>query len=192
MSNGKDHDARATHSVKNAILGPSLAVKRLPHLYRQSCRLASFAACVWISTNGRSVARFTPWTALQSWRNDTFGNPEGGAGNLADDGDFDFDGLRNLIEYSIGSNATQPSGNAGPKGVVYASDGNDHLMMRVNRAQKRTDVTYAAEVSGNLSQWSTTGVTVVTDTETLFEAMDDMAITPNSRRFMRLRVTVNP
>lgn len=144
---------------------------------------------VWISTNGRSIARFTPWTALQSWRNDAFGTPDA-TGNAADDADIDLDGLKNLVEYSLGTSPTQSSANAGPVGLVQASSGADHLMMRVSRAQKRNDIAYAAEVSSDLSQWTTTGVTIVTDSATLFEARDNMAITANSRRFMRLRVSV--
>lgn len=149
------------------------------------------AGTVWISTNGRSVARFTPWTALQIWRNDAFGTIES-SGETADDADYDRDGLRNLIEYALGTSATQPSASAGPVGVVHDVSNTSHLMLRVNRTQKRTDLTYAAEVSSDLVSWQTTGMTVITDTNTLLEVMDDATITPGTRRFMRLRVTVNP
>lgn len=149
------------------------------------------AGTVWISTNGRSVARFTPWTALQIWRNDMFGSSES-AGNAADDADFDRDGLKNLVEYALGTSATQPSPSARPQAALQNVGGSDHLILRVSRAQKRADVTYSAEVSSDLINWQTSGLTVVTDSSTLFEVRDDTALTGGLQRFLRLRVTVTP
>jgi hypothetical protein len=143
--------------------------------------------CVWISTNGRSVAKFAPGSDLSAWRQQHFGTTEN-TGNVANDVDFDHDGETNLAEYAVGTDPTQASSVAPARAIVQASGGADHLVLRVTRAQKRADVSYVAEVSGNMQSWVSTGVTVVTDTATLLEVIDDTALTPGARRFMRLRI----
>lgn len=149
---------------------------------------------VWISTNGRSTARFTPGsasTALQLWRTQHFGSPDN-AGNGANDADPDRDGIENMAEYALGTNPMQSASATPPVSQIVDSGGTDHLLLRVTRTEKRTDVTYTPECSSDLVNWVTTGMTVRTDTATLLEVLDNTVMTPGLKRFLRLRVTENP
>jgi hypothetical protein len=69
--------------------------------------------------------------------------------------------------------------------------GQKYLTLTVPRRAKRTDVSYTAEVSGNLSSWdSGSGHTVVVeDSATLLVVRDASPIGATSRRAMRLKVS---
>ncbi len=143
------------------------------------------AGTVWISTNGRSISRFTPWTAREVWRNSYFGSPAN-TGNAADLADPDLDGYRNAVEYALGLNPTLANAGA----VVVDLSGAAHLTLRAPRLQRLLDVSYAVQVSPDLISWSSAGLTTITDTATLLEVRDDNAIgvAPGGRRFLRLEI----
>jgi len=106
---------------------------------------------VWISTGGRSIARFTPGETLsgiRQWRFEYFGSSEN-TGTGANAADPDGDGWRNLAEYALGSvpddAASQPNGSF--------TIGNGNGLFSVDRVQ-RPDVTMAGEVSRDMIDWS--------------------------------------
>jgi hypothetical protein len=146
------------------------------------------AGTVWISTSGRSVARFTPWTELENWRNVHFGSPDdAGPGGNAADGDHD--GLTNLVEYALGTPPT-----VGTAGVLTAfaakAAGHDYPAIRIERAGRRSGIGYQVEVSRDLVVWeSGPAVTeVLTDTDVLLEVRHLQPIAEESRCFLGLRV----
>lgn len=146
---------------------------------------------VWISTSGRSVARFTPWTALEIWRDQYFSSPAN-SGPGADAADPEGDGLVNLIEYALGSPPVIADAAAAPTGFVAAAGGMRYPALRVVRTGRRSDVTYTVEVSADLRNWASgPGVTTTaTDAETLLEVRANQSLAAVARCYLRLRVTV--
>lgn len=67
------------------------------------------------------------------------------------------DGYSNLIKYALGLDPRRPVAAAGPQFGQTSSD----WTFTFTRPASRPDLTYAVEVSSNLSAWSTTGVTLV-------------------------------
>ncbi|MFO1523076.1 MAG: hypothetical protein U1G05_13750 [Kiritimatiellia bacterium] len=124
---------------------------------------------VWVSTNGRSVARFTPWTPLQIWRNDHFGSPDA-AGIAADDFDADLDGVANLIEYAAGTlprSATPGAGRVAAAPQFFA--GAWHPVVSFPRTARRTDVLHRFEAGTDLSHWQSVTPEILVDSETLLQ-----------------------
>jgi regulation of enolase protein 1 (concanavalin A-like superfamily) len=112
-----------------------------------------------------------------------------GAAWLAATGeDPDHDGLPNLLEYALGGNPAQSDPNILPAASTTGSGSATYLTLTFRRA--RADVTYTVQGSSNFSAWSNipfTSVAVgeqqtVSDTVTLGSA--------DSKRFLRLKVTM--
>ena len=112
----------------------------------------------------------------------------GVAGGTADP---DFDGLRNLVEYALGSNPQSASLVVAP---VAGTDAG-HLTLTYTKVKNTPDIVCAAQVSSSLAgAWSATAADVdqlwqVSDngaTETI-TARDKTLITGASRRFIRLQ-----
>ena len=96
------------------------------------------------------------------------------------------DGLPNLVKYALGLDPKQNATTGLPVVSTTASD----WVYTYSRPSDRTDITYAVEVSTDLVNWATTGVTlerVSTDgvTET-WQASYPLASAPNL--FFRLRI----
>ncbi len=136
-----------------------------------------------------ATATATTYTELESWRNDYFQTPEN-AGDAADQNDFDTDGLANLVEYGIGSDPTvHTDPTLVPTGSLEADGVSSFLTLTIPRTEKKTDITYIAEVSGDLSEWSPE-VTVLADTATQLKVRDNIPTSDtNPRRFIRMRIT---
>ncbi len=148
------------------------------------------AGTVWISSNGRSVARFTPWTDLETWRNQYFATPEN-AGSAANESDPDQDNLANLIEYALGSNPVTAS--PGNLPAAFAADvaGTEYPAIRIHRASAKQDVSYIVEVSRNLVEWESgpAATATLTDTPALLEVRSLRPQQGEARQFFRLRIT---
>lgn len=139
---------------------------------------------VWISTNGRAIARFTPWTPLEIWRDTNLGSPT--ADDLANP---DGDTFRNLIEYALGTDPNAPD--APLTGEIATDAGSRYTALRIPRDAIAAGVTYSVEASGDLATWSAAGLVTIADTATLLHVRDNVAIgAPGvGKRFLRLRVT---
>ena len=128
---------------------------------------------------------------VDQWRQDHFGANAGNAaiaGNLADP---DGDGLVNLLEYALGTDPLV--GNANNWSIDEETVGTDKfLRLTVTKNPDATDVTYGAEVTGDLTagSWSSASVVVETNTTTTFRARDNVPVGTSSARFIRLRVSV--
>ncbi len=131
-------------------------------------------------------------TPVNQWRQDHFGANAGNAaiaGNLADP---DGDGLNNLLEYALGTDPL--SGNAAGYTIDQETlNGSTYLRLTVAKNPNATDVTYGAEVTGDLTtpgSWSSSPVVVEANTTTTLRVRDSVAIGAASSRFIRLRVSV--
>jgi parallel beta-helix repeat protein len=86
-------------------------------------------------------------TGLQAWRDGYFSLPDGGspAGN---DDDPDADGVRNLVEYSQGTNPALPDAHLAPAGEVSGND------FRFHYRKQAPELTYEVQSSANLGTWA--------------------------------------
>lgn len=138
---------------------------------------------VWINTNGRSTARFTPWTPLEIWRNQYFGSPDD-AGMGADSFDADGDGQDNLTEFALGIHPLHPSSFRHPSAEEVGNPAS--LLLRVTRQEIFSEVTVGFESSVDLATWSP--LPTLTATASEVTARDDSYST-SVRRFYRVKVT---
>ncbi len=107
--------------------------------------------------------------------------------------DTDGDGLCDLLEYALGLSPFFPS-NTGPSVQLEPTGGHDYLSISVPAIFRPSDVTLTAEVSGDLSTWSSepTDITVLSDDPSGLKARDTVAVDASTRRFLRLNVTRSP
>lgn len=126
---------------------------------------------------------------LDTWETAMFGNAAAGA-NLPG-ADPDGDGLDNLLEYAFGTHPLQA--NASPIASSMVKIGEDsYLRVSVAKNPAATNLTFGAELSGELSGWSGEGVSVEENSPTRFTARDTIPTGSAPSRFIRLKVGVNP
>lgn len=140
---------------------------------------------VWISSNGRSVARFKPGalTALQQWRQDHFGTAED-AGEAANTADPDGDSISNLVEFAFDLDPKfGNSRNDLPRGKL---DGGD-LTVEFLQPANLGGITYRAEKTDSLSapNWS-----VIPDSGVAPQHSFRLPIPAPGSAFIRLTITV--
>ncbi len=129
---------------------------------------------------------------VEQWRQDNFGANAGNAAIAGNFADPDNDGLANLLEYALGTNplVSNASASVMDRETIGA---NTYLRLTITKNPAATDVTYSAEVTGDLttpSAWSSSSVVVETNTATTLRVRDSVATSSAARRFIRLRVTV--
>lgn len=132
-----------------------------------------------------------------AWRLAQFGaNANGAAGQLT--ADPDLDGLRNLLEYALGSSPNIASTSPLP----VAGTGGGHLSLSFTCNTAATDVSLTVESSDDLAAWSPiatraagaaswTNVGALSAGENgsgVVTVVDSANTSPGSRRFIRLRV----
>ena len=124
-------------------------------------------------------------TPIQAWRTKYFGAPDN-TGRAADQASPAGDGLTNLLKYACGLNPLVPGVNP-----VSTSTQTGYLSLRVPLNAAATDVAYSVQVSGDLVNWSTTGVTVDQHNETLLRAHANAPVGTAGapRQFLRLQVS---
>ncbi|MBC8128522.1 MAG: hypothetical protein H8M99_15385 [Gloeobacteraceae cyanobacterium ES-bin-144] len=120
---------------------------------------------------------------FECWRIANFGTLElGNPAISSETADPDHDQFVNLIEYALNLNPKSPS--ASPLIQTHHSG---HLALSANKNLNATDITWSAEVSGNLSSWSP--ATIVTNDSNSFLARDTVLETSAPKRFIRLKIT---
>lgn len=135
-------------------------------------RISQETALVTISDNDSSSSGFASWALSNGVSvNDPDGNP-------------DRDAWTNLEEYALGLNPQQVDG----EGVISVRVTGNRMVVDVIRL-RRSDITYAIETSDSLrsNSWTTSGTTVLSDTDSLLSVRHDSVI--GARRFARLRVS---
>ena len=128
---------------------------------------------------------FADWQSLM-WPSVTDTNI---IGPLADP---DLDGVSNLLEHALGTNATLPSSAALPASMWRNVSGVDYLALQIRRPIGRIGVTYSAEVSGNLATWTAAaqdGAPVANGDGTETVIFRDTAPRGTDPRFIRLKIT---
>jgi hypothetical protein len=126
-------------------------------------------------------------------------------GNAALTFDFDLDGISNLMEYALTLDPTLANPSGLPTATIKNYSGTNYLSMTFTRSSVATDLTYTAQGSNDLINWSnlassvggaaTTGAGFVGETGAAplitVEVRDTVPITgaPGQKRFMRLQVT---
>jgi hypothetical protein len=133
-----------------------------------------------VNFSATSTVTLTPFA---QWQVNNFGSST--ATNALATADPDHDGLSNLLEYAFNTNPLVA--NASP---VTTSVVSSHLTITVAKNPAATDATFTAEVSSDLVNWSTAGVTVLQNTTTTFQAQDNTVLGAGVRRFIRVSVTV--
>ena len=103
--------------------------------------------------------------------------------------DQDGDGLKNLVEYAIGSSPTQGDGGVIQSGVRTVALQN-FLEVTIKRSLIRSGVTWTLERSSDLAVWQQASMAVVTDTSTELVLRDTLPIDGVQRRFLRVKASV--
>jgi fibronectin-binding autotransporter adhesin len=133
-----------------------------------------------------TIAPGSALTALESWRQDNFGNSDN-SGTGADAADYDHDGVANLVEYATGSDPKI----AGAATYSTARAGN-FLALTYTRIADPS-LTYTVEGSNDLVTWTTvstsnnpsTGAANLAGPVTVTDTVSTVG-TP--RRFLRMKV----
>ena len=101
----------------------------------------------------------------------------------------DHDAFANLIEYARG---TSPLAADPPlAGELHSESDSEYLALRVSRDAIHAGVSYSIQASGDLVNWTSTGLITLANTPLLLHVRDFIAWgTPGQgRRFMRLKIT---
>lgn len=144
-----------------------------------------------LGTSGNSAeVSATPtavvYTALQNWRFAEFGvYNDDGTVLAGDNEDFDGDGLANILEYALDTNAKV----ANPSPVVVGRFGNFLTLTYPRKATADSALTYTVEGTSALGTTAFAAGTGATNTVgTTSTYTDDVNLTTNPRRFLRLSV----
>lgn len=101
-------------------------------------------------------------------------------------GDYDGDGQSNLMEYALGSDATDRR-NFSAAVQVRDYSGQSYLSAKVNRGYT-TGVNYTVQWSNTLTGWQSTGLTTLVNSNALLEVRDAAITGTDPRRFMRVHI----
>jgi hypothetical protein len=134
---------------------------------------------------------YSATTPFQMWQAANFA---GGSTNAsaAPDADPDGDSLNNAGEYAFGTNPNAASGH--PVVPSIATNGPDQfLRVTIPKNPSATDASITVEASNDVApaNWSAAGLIIETNTSTLLQVRDNVPLSPASRRFFRVRVTLN-
>jgi hypothetical protein len=121
-------------------------------------------------------------TPLQAWRLQYFSTTSN-SGNAADTANPAGDGLPNLLKYALGLDPLIPATNP----VSYDVE-TGYLRLLAPLNPNATDITCSVQVSRNLVNWTTSGLIVEQNNETLLRVQDNTAISGTGSQFMRFQV----
>jgi hypothetical protein len=144
------------------------------------------------ATNGTSpdatqAFTITINTALQSWRQTNFGTTAN-TGAAADNAVSNLDGLPNLLEYALGGTPTVANSAIRPSVSTVTNGGANYLALTFT--PQRAEITYAIEVSGNLTgAWTSIPLTGLLTMGQAYTYTDTVAVAARAPRFIRLRVS---
>jgi hypothetical protein len=126
-------------------------------------------------------------TALQSWRQTYFGTTAN-TGTAADSAVSNLDGLPNLVEYALGGIPTVADSNIPPKPGTVTVDEETYLTLTFT--PQRSDITYAIEVTGDLTgDWTSVPLAGLLTMGQAYTYTDTTEVATGAPRFIRLRVS---
>lgn len=134
------------------------------------------------------VALTVQLTPMAQWRIDKFGANVTDPLIIGDLADPDFDGLQNLIEYSLDLNPMVPNG-AGLISDLETIGQDKFLRLTINKNPLATDINYSVQASENLNSWSTSGTHVEVNTANQLRVRSTTPMSDESRQNLRLQVT---
>ena len=144
------------------------------------------------TSNGSDLTFTTLPNALQNWRQTNFGTMAN-SGSTADAGDYDNDGIPNLIEWAC--NLSPTTRNALPASVTANGASFAYTYSR-STAAANSGTSFIVEWSNTLAagSWSSSGVvqTVLSDDGTTQQVKAVIPITTESAKFVHLSVTAPP
>ena len=145
------------------------------HRAQFTCIVSNYGGTT--TTSAATLSVFA--TGIEVWQFDFFGT-NANAGSAADDADPDSDGLKNIIEYALGSNPLLSNAAAAP--VAAISGGS--LSMNITQPADVGGVTYGAEWSANFLDWYP-----ISDAGSGAQHSFAAPIAGNPQLFMRFKVT---
>lgn len=168
-----------------------------------SSRISSSAtalAAITPAVNSLAPENFNAWLSLY------FSPSEIAASTTAASGDYDGDGISNLLEFALNLDPAFPrrpimtvgTGLSGlPVARVVFSKGADRLTLECVRrtAGSGSGLTYTAQFSNDLVSWDVSGTETVTAINPRWERVrfnDAAAVSNNAKRFGRVIVTATP
>jgi hypothetical protein len=120
---------------------------------------------------------------FDNWRFQNFTELELNNGGISSaEVDHDRDGLANLMEYALGL-----SPNNFDSLPSMASDLAGYLTLTITKNPNATDIKWSAEITGDLSTWST--AEILANTSNSFQARDTILMENSRQRMIRLKVT---
>jgi len=120
---------------------------------------------------------------FDTWRFANFTSVElNDSGTSGANADPDGDQLPNLIEYAMNLDPKNP-------GIAPVTSGieSNYLSISATKNTAATDITWSAEVSADLANWSP--AVILTNTTNTFTARDSVATSTAEKRMLRLRIT---
>lgn len=147
---------------------------------------------------GGDPAALASTTAMtyQFWKNQNFTEAEQlNAAITGDVVDLDEDGLSNVLEYALGYNPKVKNSSLGYSASLVEVNSDKYLSMTLRRQKNDIDLSYEVQVGNTLQGWAQASqqMGVITDngdgTETI-TLRDSAAFSANSKRFIRLKVTI--
>lgn len=120
----------------------------------------------------------TPPTGFDAWatQNNITGGPTG---------DFDLDDIPNLVEYALGLNAALPDSSQLPQPLL----GGGNLTLTFPKIAARGDATVIVQTSSDLQEWTSLGDTLVSTTDGVEIHAATIPTSPDTRKYLRLKVT---
>ncbi len=142
---------------------------------------------IWITSNGNGLRfAYRPGT-FSEWQIRNFGGQSSNPLISGSNADPDVDGVPNFLEYSQGTNPLVPNVAATSSAIQ-----NNYLHAWTPKNPAASDVLWSAESSSDLSNWLSSGTTVLQDDALFFWACDNFSTSSALRRFLRLKATLVP
>ena len=135
--------------------------------------------------------------SYDAWRENHFAVSERGDVSISGDtADPDGDGVPNLLEYAFGTDPRSATSHVQPTGSLVSAEGRPYFALTFRRLILGYEVNYDAEVSNDLTTWSTLPGTNLVG-EPLFNSdgtktvtvRDSDPVAATTQRFLRLRVS---
>ncbi len=132
-----------------------------------------------------TVTTTSPVIPIDKWRADRFGASAYNPDVAADQADPDGDGMKNLLEYAVG---TDPLAADVPAWWSFGLE-NGFLTASAAKNPGATNLTWGAESSADLCAWNATNTILLQNTTSLFKVRDNSPVATNRSHFLRLKIS---